>query len=52
MSKKVWVYGSRTGLWYQVDEKDRDFKYGISEARMAEIGFEQAQTEYMRPVRI
>ena len=47
-----WVYGTRTGEWYLVDESDRDYASGISYDEMDKIGFDAAKAKYLSPALI
>ncbi len=48
--EKRWVYGTRTNKWHLVGSGDRDYKHGISQSRMKEIGRQAAKREYLQPV--
>ena len=44
-----WVYGTRTGKWYFVDETDRDYASGITREEMKELGPDAAKEKYLNP---
>lgn len=43
------VFGTATGKWYLVGEKDRDYANGIDPERFALIGEAAARAEYLAP---
>ena len=47
---KRWVYGTKTEKWYLVDNKDRDWPYGIAQETFERIGEEKAKEMYLAPI--
>jgi len=47
-----WVYGTKTGKWYFVDENDRDYIYGLTNEEILNMTEEEAIEKYLRPQRL